>query len=260
MSWPGMSKQIAKYIHSCAPCQTISNSQQKELAIPMEVPCRPWKVLGMDFFMHKSKWYLLVDDYYSKFSYVLQMSSVTSKDVISALSFCFSVLGTPEEIICGNATKFTSRDIKEFTTNWKIILTTSSPHYPKGHGFIKSQVQTIKKLFARCDEDNINYHLALQELWATPINSNLQSPVELLFNRQLKTTLPVIIRPPHNSEAVRAFLKTRQDYSRYNAHSREKPERNLIFYQPSQSGYRMQFPKDGTQGWSKSKQRHPAPT
>ena len=55
MFWPGISKQIAKYIHSCAPCQTISNLQQKELVIPMEVPCRPWKVLGMDFFMHKSK-------------------------------------------------------------------------------------------------------------------------------------------------------------------------------------------------------------
>ena len=62
MFWPGISKQIAKYIHSCAPCQTISNSQQKELAIPMVVPCRPWKVLGMDFIMCKSKWYLLVAD------------------------------------------------------------------------------------------------------------------------------------------------------------------------------------------------------
>ena len=149
---------------------------------------------------------------------------MTSKDVISALSFCFSVLGTPEEIICDNATNFTSRDHKEFSTNCGFILTTSSPHFPKGHGFIKWQVQTIKKLFARCDEDNTNYYLALQELWATPINTNLQSPAELLFNRQLKTTLPAIIRPPHNSEAVRASLKARQDYSRCDAHSKEKPD------------------------------------
>ena len=74
MFWPGISKQIAKYIHSCAPCQTISNSQQKEPAIPMEVACRPWKVLKMDFFIHKSKWYLLVVDFHSKFPYILQMS------------------------------------------------------------------------------------------------------------------------------------------------------------------------------------------
>ena len=89
---------------------------------------------------------------------------------------------------------------------------------------MKRQVQTIKKLFAKCDEDNTNCYLALQELWATPINTNQQSPAELLFNRQLKTTLPAIIRPPHNSEAVTASLKARQDYSRYNAHSKEKPD------------------------------------
>ena len=221
----------------------------------MEVPCRPWKVLGMDFFMHKSKWYFLVADYYSKFPYVLQMSSMTSKDVISALSFCFSVLGTPEEIICDKAVNFTSRDYREFAANWGFILTTSSPHYPNGYGFIEKQVQTIKKLFTWCDKDNRNYYLALQELSATPINSNLLSPVQLLFNRQLKTTLPAIIRPPHNKEAVRASLKARQDYSRYNTASKEKPD----LLPTSQSGYRMQFPKDGTQGWSKPKQRHPTP-
>ena len=87
MFWPGIGKQIAEYIHSYAPCQTISNSQQKEPAIPMEVPVRPWKILGMDFFMHRSNWYLLIADYYSIFPYILLMSSMTSKDVISALSF-----------------------------------------------------------------------------------------------------------------------------------------------------------------------------
>ena len=117
MCWPGISKQIAKYIHLHASCQTISNLQQKELAIPMEVPCRPWKVLRMDFFRHNSKQYLLVAGYYSKFPYTLKMSSMTSKDVISALSFCFSVFGTPEEIICDNATNFTSREYMEFPTN-----------------------------------------------------------------------------------------------------------------------------------------------
>ena len=98
---------------------------------------------------------------------------MTPKDVISTLSFCFSVLGTPEEIICDNATNFTSREYKIFATNWGFTLTTSSLHYLNGHGFIERQVSNIKKLFARCDEDSNNYYLALQELQATPINSNL---------------------------------------------------------------------------------------
>ena len=222
MYCPSITKHIAEYVHKCAPCQTISNSQQKEPAIPIEVPSRSWKLLGMDLFMHKSNWYLIVADYYSKYPYVMKMSATSSKNVISALSFCFSVLGTPEEIICDNTTYFTSRECKEFAEIWGFAITTSSPHYPKGHGFIKRQVQTIEKLFTRYDQDGINYQLALQELRATPIDCNLQSPAELLFGRQLKTTLLVIIKPPANSEAVRASLQSRQDYSRYDAHAKEK--------------------------------------
>ena len=164
MYWPSITKHIAEYVHKCAPCQTISNSQQKGPAIPIEVPSRPWKLLGMDLFMHKSNWYLIVADYYSKYPYVMKMSSTSSKNVVSALSFCFSVLGTPEEIICDNATYFTSRECKEFAEIWGFTITTSSPHYPKGHGFIERQVQTIEKLFTRCDQDGTNYQLALQEL------------------------------------------------------------------------------------------------
>ena len=97
MFWPNISKQIEEYVHLCAPCQTISKSHQKEPAIPIEVPSSPWKVLEMDFFMHKNKWFLIVTDYYSRYPYILKKSSIASKDVISALRLCFSVLGTPEE-------------------------------------------------------------------------------------------------------------------------------------------------------------------
>ena len=44
MYWPTINKDLAKHIHSCVPFQTISNSQQNEPAIPIEVPSRPWKV------------------------------------------------------------------------------------------------------------------------------------------------------------------------------------------------------------------------
>ena len=49
----------------------------------------------------------------------------------------------------------------------------------------------------------------------------MPSPSELLQNRQLRTTLPVIIRPPANSEAVRAALQSRQVYTNHDAHTKE---------------------------------------
>ena len=168
MFWPGISKQIVKNISSYAPYQTFNHSQQKEPVIPMEVPCRPWKVLRMDFFMHKHKWYLLVADYYRKIPYILQMSSVTSKNVISTLSFCFSLLCTPEESSVTMQQTSLAEITRNLLSNWGFILTTSSPQYPKGHGFNERQVQMVKKLFTRCDEDNTNSYLAFQELQAPP--------------------------------------------------------------------------------------------
>ena len=45
--------------------------------------------------------FLVAAVYYSKYP--------ISKDVISALGLCFSVIDTPEKIICDNAKYFTSR-------------------------------------------------------------------------------------------------------------------------------------------------------
>ena len=48
--WIGLNKEIENYVIRCEPCQTISRSQQKEPAIAMEIPNRPWQRLGVDIF------------------------------------------------------------------------------------------------------------------------------------------------------------------------------------------------------------------
>ena len=58
-----------------------------------------------------------------------------------------------EEVICDNGKQFTSREYQDFAAKYGFKLTTSSPYYPKGHGFIERQVQTIKNLLSKCDKD-----------------------------------------------------------------------------------------------------------
>ena len=55
MYCPTMHKEIVDNVHLCFPYQTISKSQQKEPAISMGVPMRPWKALGMDLFLLNNK-------------------------------------------------------------------------------------------------------------------------------------------------------------------------------------------------------------
>ena len=53
-------------------------------------------------------------------------------------------------------------------------------------------------------------------------NSKTPSPAELLHGRLMKTALPAIFKHPHNNEAVRASLQSRQDFCRYDAQAKER--------------------------------------
>ena len=82
-------------------------------------------------------------------------------------------------------------------------------------------MQTIKKLLTKCSQDGSDPFLALLQLKTTPIDSRTPSPSELLQNRKLHTALPVNIRPPPNSEAIRASLQSMQRFSHHHAHANE---------------------------------------
>ena len=192
----------------------------KDPAIPVEVPSETWQKLGIDLFFQGSHWYINVADYYSKYPWIKKLEAISSKQVISALKFCFSKFGIPEEVISDNGKQFTGRENQDIAAKYGFKLTTSSPYHPKGQGLIERQVQTIKNLLNKCDGDGTDQYLALLQL-RTTINSRLPSPGELLQSRQLKTTLPAIIRPPANNESIRASLQSRQSYTNHDAHAKE---------------------------------------
>ena len=150
MYWLGINKDIENHVMSCDPCQVNDRSQQKEPIIPFEVPNRPWQRVGIDLFHHNKGWYVIVADYYSKYPCIQALPATASKDVISALKPCFAEYGILGDVIGDNGSQFTSQEYQLFAASCGFKLTTSSPHYPRGHGFVKQQVQTIKKLLTKC--------------------------------------------------------------------------------------------------------------
>ena len=48
--WPGMKKDIQKYIASCNTCQTVKPDRQAKVAPlhPNEIPEGPWQTISMD--------------------------------------------------------------------------------------------------------------------------------------------------------------------------------------------------------------------
>ena len=97
--------------------------------------------------------------------------------MIYALGFCFAEFGIPEEVISDSGKQFTGREYHNFAAEYGLKLITSSPYYPKGHGFIQRQVQTINNLLKRCDGDGTDHYLTLLQLTATPIDSWLLQAV-----------------------------------------------------------------------------------
>ena len=135
----------------------------------------------------------------------------------------FAENGIPESLQCDNGTQFTSGEFHQLASQYGFEIVTSSPHYPRGHGFVERQVQTVKKTILKCRETKEDIDLALLALRTTPLSSSIPSPAELLNGRVFKSTLPVKIHPSKNQEEVRNWLKARQDNQcyYYNRHTKE---------------------------------------
>ena len=85
-------------------------------------------------------------DYFSCFSEVIQLTSITSTAVIKAIKSIFSQHGVPSVFMSDNGPQFTSNDMKAFASSYKFELLTSSPCYPQSNGLVERTIKTVKML------------------------------------------------------------------------------------------------------------------
>ena len=171
----------------------------KEPLQPHDIPDGLWRKLGMDFFDFKGKSYILVCDYFSKFSYMYTCKSswCSLKDCLIDL---FAMEGYPKEIVSDNGSPFNSHDFALFLSSHSIKQTTSSLHYPQSSSFIERQIQTVKNLMYKAlDADTQSFQNVLAELRATKIGNGLQWllgnlccawPLYLFYIRQAPLNVP----------------------------------------------------------------------
>ena len=156
----------------------------------------------------------------------VKLHNHTARAVVNEMKILFAENGIPRCLQCDNGTQFTSGEFQQLASQFGFEIVTSSPHYPRGHGFVERQVQTIKKTILKCRETKEDIDLALLALRTTPLSSNIPSLAELRNGRIFKSTLPGKIQPSKNQEEVRNWLKVRQDNQSYyyNSHTKELPK------------------------------------
>ena len=188
--WRGINQDIEDVVRKCATCQQMQRAQQRQPLMPHETPSRAWQIVGTDLFVINRETYLLVSDYYSKFPFVYVIPSpVTSTAVIAKMkSPLFAEQGVPQRVISDNGGHFSSDAFRRFADQWCFDHVTSSPHYPQSNGFIERHVQTVKHTLKKVGPRS-DVHMALLVLRATPIDSHLPSPAELLYEEWYQTYL-----------------------------------------------------------------------
>ena len=97
----------------------------------------------------------------------------------------FAEQGSPNTVYSDNGPQYSSREFREFSKLFGFQHITSSPYHPKSNGIAERHVQTVKGLLRKCAGNFTKFQVGLRTLRATPIDSALPSPAELLYGRKI---------------------------------------------------------------------------
>ena len=89
-------------------------------------------------------------------------------------------------------------------------------HYPQSNGFVERNVQTVEQTLKKVGPRS-DIQMALLVLRATPIDSHLPSPAELLYGRRVVSNLPVAT---WNASGERCEIRGRLDQRQATAKER----------------------------------------
>ena len=91
---------------------------------------------------------------------------------------------------------------------------TSSPHYPQSNRLVKKFVQIVKNLFYKAREEGADLFKSLMIYCNTPLASNLQSPMQMLQSRTVRSQLPMpnAARNQLGLQTEKLRLKTKNEH------------------------------------------------
>ena len=147
------------------------------------------------FFMFEGVDHLVVGNFYSKmiFIWCIPPSQSNANKVVLLLKEMFAEHGIPESFALTMAHNMQVPSLPTSVYLGASHMKTSSLHYPQSNGFAKACIKSIKHALQWAKYSSADPQLTLLALWATPIDTKLPSPAELLYQCQLRTTIPAKI-------------------------------------------------------------------
>ena len=216
MYWPKMSSDIESTVSKCEVCDRFKKANVKEPLLSHTIPMRPFQKIGLDVMEFRNVNYLVIIDYFSKWIEVEKLTTKTITEIKQKLKICFSRYGIPSQIVSDNS-PFNSYEFKEFAKDWDFDCVFVSPRFPQSNGLAERAVGIVKAIFKKAFDDHKEWVIGLMEYRNTPISGLNLSPAQMLYNRRLKTKLPMsakLLNPEIFTDLEKKFniIQKRQNY------------------------------------------------
>ncbi|GAA5873889.1 hypothetical protein JCM1840_000216 [Sporobolomyces johnsonii] len=193
--WPGMGRDVKKYVGSCDGCQRMkSETRKKQGALhPLPVPSRLFSDIALDFVgpLPKSKghdYLLTITDRLSGYTRLVGCTTKDDARTVAGLVYEHWVrfFGQPERMVSDRDKLFTSRFWKELHKRMGTKLQMSTAFHPETDGRSertnKTAVQILRMMVSRRQTDWANHLVATE--YAINAATNVatgKSPFELVL-------------------------------------------------------------------------------
>lgn len=196
--WPGMFRDVHKYVRKCDSCNRHKALQQKPSGLMYSsATSRPWEVVCADFVgplpcsLKGNTMLLVMVDKFSKWVEVAPMRKATTAALIRAVrERLIPHFGVPEVFLSDNGAQFVSNKFKEFLGDYKIRHHLTAPYTPQENPTERVN-KVLKTMISQYTQEN-------QRLWdeflpelSLAINTSRHdstgySPALLNFGRELR--------------------------------------------------------------------------
>ncbi|KAL2103191.1 hypothetical protein ACEWY4_000059 [Coilia grayii] len=216
--WPGLKRDISKYIRECHTCQMTGKPNQKIPDAPLQpIPAvsTPFEHLLVDCVgpLPRSRaghsYLLTIMCQSTRYPSAYPLRSITTRSVLRALTAFMSTFGIPQVIQSDQGSNFMSRQFARALRQLKARHNISSAYHPQSQGALERFHQTLKSLLRSfCVELSAEWEeglpwllLAIREVAQESLGF---SPNELVFGHAVRGPTAVLAeewsakQPPAN--------------------------------------------------------------
>ncbi|XP_053698835.1 uncharacterized protein K02A2.6-like [Sabethes cyaneus] len=199
--WEGIDKDIENLVRNCCYCQSSRPEPAKVPTHCWETPRKPFERVHVDFagpFLNT--YFIVLVDAYTKWPEVRILNDITTATTIKVCREYFATYGIPAVLVSDHGPQFTSDEFQRFLKMNGVYHKMGAPYHPATNGQAERFIQTFKaKLKSlKCNRTTMHAELCniLLAYRKTVHPATGKSPSAMLFNRQIRSRLDLLIPDP----------------------------------------------------------------